>query len=68
MTTIFFIGATLTKPFFLSMERVAGWLSQILTFLRSFDEILVYDLRHLLHDKRRRKTLRALNIKLVDLS
>lgn len=62
------IAITLTKPFFLSMERVAGWLSQSLTFLRSLDEILEYDLRHLLHDKRKRKTLRALNIKLVDLN
>lgn len=51
------IAITLTKPFFLSMERVAGWLSETLTFLRSFNEILVYDRRHLLHDKRRRKPL-----------
>ena len=62
------IAITLTKPLFLSMERVADWLSQSLTFLRSLDEILRYDLRHLLHDKRKRKTLRALNIKLVDLN
>ena len=62
------IAITLTKPFFLSMERFAGWLSQTLTCLRSFDETFVYNLRHILHDNRRRKTLMALNIKLVDLS
>ena len=62
------IASTLAKPFCLSIERVANWLSQSLTFLRSLDEILRYDLRHLLHDKRKRKTLRALNIKLVDLN
>lgn len=34
------IPITLTRPFFLSMERVSRWLSQSLTSLRSLDEIL----------------------------
>lgn len=63
-----FIAATLTKPFRLSMERTANWFSQSITFLRSVNESLAYDLRHLLHDRRRRKTLRELSANLLSLN
>ena len=62
------ISVTLTRPFFHSIGRVAGWMSQPLTLPSSLDEILEYNLCHLLHDKSKRKTLRAWNIKLVDLN
>ena len=62
------IATTLTKPFRLSMERTANWLSQTITFLRSTNESIDYDLRHLLHDRRRRKTLRELSSSLLSLN
>ena len=40
----------------MSRERVAGWLSQYLTFLRPLDEILDYDLRHLHRDNPKKDT------------
>lgn len=62
------IANTLAKPFRLSMERTATWLSQKITFVRSPNESLDYDLRHLLHDRRRRKTLRELSANLLSLN
>lgn len=56
------IASTMRKPYQLSMEKTAVWLSQSLTFLRDLSCPLAYDLRHLLHDRRRRKTLRELSL------
>ena len=62
------IAMTLKEPFRLSLEKTANWLSQSITFLRSANESLDYDLRHLLHDRRRRKTLKELNVNLLSLN
>lgn len=62
------IAMTLDKPFRLSIEKTANWLSQSITFLRSVNESLDYDLRHLLHDRRKRKTLKELNASLLCLN
>lgn len=59
------IASTLAKPFRLSLEKTAIWLSQALTFLRYFDNPLGYDVRHLLHDRRSRKTLRDLSVSVL---
>lgn len=58
------IASGMNNPFRLSMEKTSSWLSQALTFLRDFKEPLRYDLRHLCHDRRRRKTLKELSISL----
>ena len=62
------IAKTLHNPLRLSIERTAQWLSQSVTFLRSPNEPLTYDLRHLLHDRRRRKTLKELSISLLQIN
>jgi len=56
------IAKTLRNPLRISIERTAKWRSQSVTFLRSPNEPLTYDLRHLLHDRRRRKPLNELSV------
>lgn len=62
------IAITIKEPFRLSIERTANWLSQWITSLHPANERLHYDLRHLLHDRRKRKTLKELNAKLLSLN
>ena len=59
------IASALPEPFRLSIEKTAIWLSQSLTFLQDLKSGLEYDLRHLLHDRRRRRTLRELSINVL---
>lgn len=62
------IADTLRNPLRLSIEKTAKWLSQSITFMRSPNEPLSYDLRHLLHDRRRRRTLKELHVSLLQLN
>lgn len=62
------IASPLSKPFRLSIEKTAVWLSQSLTFLRNLGSPLEYDMRHLLHDRRRRRTLRDVSITVLSIT
>lgn len=59
------IASALSEPLRLSMEKTSIWLSQSLTFLRDLASPIEYDLRHLLHDRRRRRTLRDLGVSVL---
>lgn len=62
------IGVATKNSQRLSIEKISSWLGQSITFLRSLNESLSFDLRHLSHGKRTRHTLKELSVNLLRLN
>jgi hypothetical protein len=62
------IASKMTNPNRLSLEKTARWFSQMITSATQPVLPISYDLRHLLHDKRKRRTLKELSTNLLSLN